>query len=134
MSKRTEEIAQTVALFRKRSAHWTSMGYTGAKLYAVLAADPELPENLHPLVIATLEGVKLDAVGQRRKRGGGPSFIRTAQNIVIYPTAAYCAFLAARFVERRAAPAAGEYTRAAASAINPTTHKAGAPRASGGRP
>ena len=117
MSKRTEEIAQTaVALFRKRSAHWTAMGYTGAKLYAALAADAELPEHLSAHVIAALEGIQPDAVAQRRKRGGGPSFIRTASNQIIYPTAAYCHFLAARFVERRPPSAAREYTRTSASA------------------
>jgi hypothetical protein len=60
-----------VALFRRRSAYWTSEGFLGASLYERLAADPELPENLHALVIATLEGIKPEAVAARRKRGGG---------------------------------------------------------------
>jgi hypothetical protein len=113
MSKRTPDaVARVVAQFRERSAHWTSQGYHGAELYAALASDPELPENLHARVIAALEGVEPSAVAQRRKRGAGPSFLRTAQNAVIYPTASYCNFLAARFVERKSAPAAREYTRA----------------------
>jgi hypothetical protein len=116
--KRADEVARIVALFRERSAYWTAAGFHGAALYRQLAADPELPENLHPLVIATLEGVKLDAVAQRRKRGGGPSFIRTTSNQIIYLTAAYCQFLAVRFVERKSAPAAREYTRATTSATN----------------
>jgi hypothetical protein len=50
---------------------------------------------------------------QRRRRGAGPSFLRTAQNAIRYPTAAYCAFPAARFVERRPRSAQAEYTTAA---------------------
>jgi hypothetical protein len=41
------------------------------------------------------------------------SFIRTAQNAILYTTADYCRFLAARYVERKTAPAQREYTRVA---------------------
>jgi hypothetical protein len=111
MSKRTADVAHAIALFRELSAYWSSKGFHGASLYEQLAADPLLPENLHPTVIAELEGVEPSAIAQRRKRGGGPSFIRPVSNIVRYPLADYCRFLAARYVERQPAPAGREYTR-----------------------
>lgn len=113
MTTKDDEIARVVALFRKRSAHWTAEGFHGASLYERLASDPELPENLDPLVIATLEGVQAEAIAARRKRGGGSSFLRTAQNAIRYPTAAYCRYLAVRYVERRPRSAQAEYTTAA---------------------
>jgi hypothetical protein len=108
-----DEIARTVAQFRERSAHWTAQGFHGAELYHQLAADPELPENLHPQVIAALEGILPQAVAARRKRGAGPGFLRTAQNAIRFPTASYCRFLAARYVERHPRSAQAEYTNAA---------------------
>jgi hypothetical protein len=105
------EVARVVARFRARSAYWTSAGFYGVSLYGKLATDPELPENLHPHVIAALEGVKPEAIAQRRKRGSGSSFLRTAQNAIRYPLSAYCTFLAARYVERAPHPAHAEYTQ-----------------------
>lgn len=115
MTTKLDEVARVVALFRARSGYWTSHGYHGASLYERLACDPELPENLDPLVIAALEGVKAEAVAQRRKRGGGSSFLKTAQNAIRYPTAAYCKYLAARFVERHPRSAQAEYTNVTAA-------------------
>jgi len=109
-----EDIARLVALFKERSAFWTSQGHHGAALYEALAADSELPENLPPKVIAAIENVKPEALGQRRKRGAPPSFIRSAQNKVDYPRASYCLWLAARYVERQTTRAASEYTRVSA--------------------
>jgi hypothetical protein len=80
-----DDVARIVALFRARSAFWTQQGFHGALLYERLAADTELPENLSPAVIAELEGIQPSAIAQRRKRGQGSSFLRTAQNAVLYP-------------------------------------------------
>jgi hypothetical protein len=113
LSSKREAAIAAVDLFRERSTFWSASGYAGADLYDRLATDPILPEYLHPFAIAVLEGVRPDAIAARRKRGGGSSFVRTAQNAILYPTSDYCRFLAARFVERRLQPAQGEYTNAA---------------------
>ena len=55
---RDEDVAETVKLFKERSAFWTSQGFTGPALYEALASDAALPENLHPKVIAAIENVK----------------------------------------------------------------------------
>jgi hypothetical protein len=109
---RDEDIAEILKLFKERSAFWTSQGHTGPALYEALATDPELPENLPSKVIAAIENVKPSAVAQRRKRGAPPSFLRSAQNQVVYPRASYCLYLRERFVNRPTSPAAAEYSRA----------------------
>jgi hypothetical protein len=108
---RDEDIVEIVKLFKERSAFWTSEGYIGAALYEALASDAALPENLPPKVIAALENVKPSAMAQRRKRGGPPSFLRSAQNKVDYPRASYCLHQRDRFVNRPTSRAAAEYTR-----------------------
>jgi hypothetical protein len=109
-TERDEAVAAIVALFTERSAYWSQRGYHGAQLYEMLACDPALPENFDPAVIAAILHVKPDALAQRRKRGGGPSFLRPSKISVIYPRAQFCLFLRDRFVERRTPRAQSEYT------------------------
>ncbi|QHP69419.1 hypothetical protein EI171_20285 [Bradyrhizobium sp. LCT2] len=108
--KTPDAITAVVTLFGERSAYWTSRGFFGAELYERLASDSELPENFDSKAVAAILGVKHDAMAQRRKRGDPPSFIRFAQNSVMYPRHALCLFLRDRFVERRPTPARREYT------------------------
>lgn len=109
--KTHDDVNRIVELFKQRSAYWTSQAYFGAALYRKLAEDSHLPENFSPKVAAAILGVKPEAMAQRRKRGAPPSFFRWSQNSVDYPRGAFCLFLADRFVERRTALAAPEYTR-----------------------
>jgi hypothetical protein len=113
MRRTSEDTSRVIALIADRSAHWTSQGYVGAGLYEQLASDPELPENLDGKVIAEFENRQPSALAQQRKHGRGPSFLRLAQNFVIYPRASYFLYLRDRFVERRPALAASGYTQVA---------------------
>ena len=110
---RQDEIQELLKLFNQRAAYWAGEGYIGAQVYEQLATDTELPENFETPVIAAILRVKPSAIAQRRKRGDPPSFIRAAQNWVIYPRHAFCLFLRDRFVDRRTALAAPEYTTTA---------------------
>jgi len=110
MKPSDDTISAIVTLFGERSAYWTSQGYFGEALYERLASDSELPENFSSKVVAAILDVQPEAIAQRRKRGHGPSFIRLAQNYVTYPRHALCLYLRDRFVERRPALAAREYT------------------------
>jgi hypothetical protein len=103
MRKTTGDADRVVALIAERSAYWTSQGCVGAQLYERLASDNELPENLDSKVIAAIENKQPSAVAQERKRGSGASYLRLAQNFVVYPRAAYFQHLRDRFVERRPA-------------------------------
>ena len=100
-----------VQLFAESSAQFTAEGFFGADLYEQLANDPALPENFEPPVCAAILNVLPSAMAQRRKRGDPPSFLRLAQNSVVYPRHAFCMWLRDRFVERRPALAKSEYTQ-----------------------
>jgi hypothetical protein len=108
-----DEVDRIVQLFNERAAHWTSEGFHGATLYEQLASDPLLPPNFQPRVVAALLHVDPPALGARRKRGAGPSFIRASGNLVLYPRDSLCFFLRDRYVERRPALARREYTQVA---------------------
>jgi hypothetical protein len=112
MRRTSADIDRVVALIAERSAYWTSQGYVGARLYEQLASDSELPENLDGKVIAAFENKQPAALAQQRKHGRGASFLRLAQNVVIYPRASYFHYLRDRFVERRHTRAQHEYTAA----------------------
>lgn len=116
MRKTVEDNDRVIARIAERSAHWTSQGYFGARLYERLASDSELPENLDGKVIAGLENKQPSALAQQRKQGQGPSFLRLSANYVTYPRSSYFMYLADRFVERRPAKAQREYTAAKAAA------------------
>ena len=73
MKRTAEDTGRVVALITERSAHWTSQGYVGARLYERLASDCELPENLDGKVIAEFENKQPGALAQQRKHGRGPS-------------------------------------------------------------
>jgi hypothetical protein len=105
-----EDIDRITRLFNERAGYWTGLGYYGAALYEQLAADSLLPPNFPPRVVAAILHVDPAALGARRKRGAPPSFIRAAVNSVLYPRDSFCLFLRDRFVERRPASAAREYT------------------------
>jgi hypothetical protein len=113
MRRTSEDTSRVVALIAERSAHWTSQGYVGPRLYERLASDSELPENLDGKVIAEFENKQPAALAQQRKHGRGPSFLRLAQNFVIYPRHSYFLYLRDRFVERRRTLAGSGYTQVA---------------------
>lgn len=89
-------------IFSRRMAHWTSEGLSGAALYEQLAADEELPICFDPIEAAAIRGITPVALKKERHRGAGPDFIRPSARAVRYPRAAFCQWLASRYVKRAA--------------------------------
>lgn len=85
-------------LFSCRLAYWTSQGLSGADVYKRLAEDDELPISFEPAAAAEIIGVIPSTLKKHRNRGSGPDFIRTSGRAVRYPRAAFCHWLARRYV------------------------------------
>ena len=86
-------------LFSRRLAYWTGQGLSGADVYKRLAEDDELPISFEPTDAAEIMGIIPSTLKKHRNRGSGPDFIRTSERAVRYPRAAFCHWLARRYVK-----------------------------------
>jgi hypothetical protein len=93
-------MTEAAELFNLRHAHFVQQGFSGAEVFEQLAGDAETPLMFSMPDQCAIEGVKLETMRKRRKRGIAPGYVKVG-NTLKTPRDIYCKFLADRFTEGR---------------------------------
>jgi hypothetical protein len=90
-------MTEAAQAFSARAAVYAKQGYAGPDIFERLAVDTKLPPFFTQFDVCAIEGVKLETLRARRRRGQAPVFLKIG-GCLRTPRDTYCRYLAAHFI------------------------------------